>query len=112
MKVEVARHGRGFGNRGSREVIHGSLAAAFEVEIGLGGVNGAEEGAVAGNIDSGVGGQAVIGKGTGLTSIVGDPVAVDTCRCSSHINGQAGPSGNMDFGRRIPGLWLAAAATD
>ena len=77
MKVEIAGHRCCFGNRSAGEVVGGSVATAFEVEISLRGVNGAVKGAVAGETDGGVTGQAIISEVFCLGSIVGDAVAAD-----------------------------------
>ena len=51
MKIEIPGHGRGLGDRRAGEIVDGVVSTAFESEIGLWGVNGAEKGTVAGEIN-------------------------------------------------------------
>src|SRR5262245_4311029 len=111
MEIQIPGHGRGLGDGGAGEVVRGTLAAAFEAEIRLRGVNAAEESAVAGETDRGVAGQPVILEVLGQGGIVDDTVAADARARAGHVNGQTGAGTDVDLGRRFAAA-AAAATTD
>src|SRR6059036_1682395 len=112
MKVEIAGHRCGFGNRSAGEIVSGCVTTAFEVEISLRGVNGAVKGTVAGETERGVAGQAIIGKVFCLGGIVGDAIAADGRAGAGHVNRQASAGSDVDLWRGVSFLRAAAAGAD
>src|SRR5262245_1097564 len=112
MKVEIAGHICCFGNRCTREVVDGCVAAAFEIESGLRGVDGAKKGSVSSEIDCGIAGQTIIGKVFCLAGRVDDTVATNGGRGAPRVERQACARSDVDFRCRISLLGAAAAYVD
>ena len=86
MKEEVTVHDDGVGDERADEV-KGTRAAAGDGDISLRGVDGADEGSTAIELDGGVAGHAVVGQIEGVAAI-GEGAAREVEGGAGHVDGQ------------------------